>query len=248
MRVYERRGESVSSGWFTVSLKQNVIFFFPPPNPKGHSGYFISQFIRNQVNSTFFMSLLNNNRGLCYIFIPFIAQCLHVLIGSVWEQGNVITVVVFFHDSGTTCLQQDSPLSPCDSCCEAVHLHNSEVRGFVLWKNNRRETGGVKSNGFEWPKEVCVCVCEASKKLPPSSLAIAALLVAFCPLSGPGRSSGSRSGVAVDVHALAPSTGLHPARHHCLGQSPSAWGQRRWEQGRVLSELYVRSKRREEKR
>lgn len=65
-------------------------------------------------------------------------------------------------------------------------------------------------------------MCEGSVELPPSSLAIAALLVASCPWPAPGRSSGSRSGAAGDVRAPAPSTGPRPARRHCPGQSPSA--------------------------
>lgn len=92
--LQEARCERVK--WLVYSVTEAKCDLFFSQIQKGHSGYFISQFISNQGNSTFFMSLLNNNWGLCYIFIRFIAQCLHVLIGSVWEQGNVITVVVFF--------------------------------------------------------------------------------------------------------------------------------------------------------
>lgn len=109
---------------------------------------------------------------------------------------------------------------------------------FLCWKNNKKrkrkseeqegETaggGGVSARG------------QRQAPPPPSSLAIAARLVAFCPSPGPGRSSGSRSVAAGDARAPAPSTAPRPARRHCPGQSPSAWGRRRWGRWRASGGL-----------
>lgn len=67
-----------------------------------------------------------------------------------------------------------------------------------------------------------VCEGSGSSELPPSSLAIAALLFASCPGPGPGRSLRSRSGAAGGARAPAPSTAPRPARRRCPGQSLSA--------------------------
>lgn len=149
--------------------------------------------------------------------------------------------VFFSDDSGTTCFQRFL-LSP-------IFNPSSWMRGvrFLCW--NKRNTKSEDQCGVTAEGGVCVSVCvRAASSSPPSSLAIAARLVASCPCSAPGRSSRSRSVAGADVHAPAPSTGPRPARRRCPGQSPSAWGRRRWEQGPASGGLQPRKCRRRRER
>lgn len=80
MRVYKRQGVSVSSGWFFRVIGAELFL-----NPESHSGYFLSQFltnfISNRCNSTFFMSLLNN-RGSNVIFLYHSKHSAHPLLSA----------------------------------------------------------------------------------------------------------------------------------------------------------------------
>lgn len=136
--------------------------------------------------------------------------------------------VFFSCDSGTTCFQHVFPLSLFlnPGITQSVFM-DERSESFVL-SINKRERGRVRNRGVWQLEEVCVW---GQQRAPPSSLAIAALLFASCPLPDSGHSSGSRSGAAAGARAPAPSTGPRPARHHCPGLSPSAWGRKRWGRG-----------------
>lgn len=155
MRVYKRQGVSVSSGWFFRVI--GAEFFL---NPESHSGYFLSQFltnfISNKCNSTFFMSLLNNRGSTLYFYTiqnTVLTPCsqrkgtffstLH--IGSVWEQGNISTVVFFRWQWDNMFPASFSSLSLLKSWCHVFMDERCEV--FFCWKNNKRETGRVRNRG-----------------------------------------------------------------------------------------------------
>lgn len=82
---------------------------------------------------------------------------------------------------------------------------------------------------------------------PPSSLAIAAPLSASWPSPAPGHSSGSHSEASEAARAPDPSTGSRPALRHCPGQSPSAWGQRKWEREQASGVLNEKEENRSER-
>lgn len=179
MRVYKRQGVSVSSGWFFRVI--GAEFFL---NPESHSGYFLSQFltnfISNRCNSTFFMSLLNNRGSTLYFYTiqnTVLIPCsqrkgtffspptswLSVRAGKRQYSG------VFFDDSGTTCFQQVSPLflflNP-----GVMSSWMRGVRFFLLKEQQKRNRKSEEQRGVTAGGEVCVCVRAASSSPPPPSL------------------------------------------------------------------------------
>lgn len=150
-------------------------------NPESHSGYFLSQFLTNFIsnrgNSTFFMSLLYNRGSTLYFYtiqntvlIPSSQRkgtffFLH--IGSVWEQGNVSTVVFFRWQWDNMFPASFSSLSLLKSCCHA--FMDERCEGFFVERT-------TKEKQEEWGTEGCnswrrgVCVWAASSSPPPPSL------------------------------------------------------------------------------
>lgn len=170
---------SVSSGWFFRVI--GAEFFL---NPESHSGYFLSQFltnfISNRCNSTFFMSLLNN-RGSTLYFLYHSKHSAHPLLSAKryvffpltsWlsvRAGKRQYSGVFFDDSGTTCFQQVSPLflflNP-----GVMSSWMRGVRFFLLKEQQKRNRKSEEQRGVTAGGEVCVCVRAASSSPPPPSL------------------------------------------------------------------------------
>lgn len=163
-----------------------------------------------------------NKRGLRYIVLPLKTQCsLLVLSKQFFSPPYWLSVGAGeFQYSGvfslTACFSFFLFLNPGNT---QSLFTDERCEGFCVEQRQKRNR---KSEEQRVVTAEMRCVCEGSSELPPSSLAIAAPLFAFCPSPAPARSSGSHSGAAGDARAPALSTGPRPDRHRCTGRSLSA--------------------------
>lgn len=155
--------------------------------------------------------------------------------GSVWVQGSFSIVVFFLWQWDNTVPTSPSLSLFLTQVSPSLSSQRRSVR-FLCWRPTKGKEEAWRGRavwGQLWA--------------PPSSLAIAALLSASWPSPAPGHSSGSHSEASGAARAPDPSTGSRPALRHCPGQSPSAWGQRKWEQEQASGVLNEKEENRSER-
>lgn len=107
------------------------------------------------------------------------AACFFLHSGSVWEQGNVSTVVFLLRDSGTTCFQHPLFLFLIIQVSHSLVFMDERCEVSVLTNRKSEEQRGCDS----WRRCVRAYVCVY--ELPPLLSCYSSSSLCFLPLTGP---------------------------------------------------------------